>query len=240
MKKRILGVVAAALLLAGLAGADSNTYNYQGTGPYFNARNGARVNSTGSALVDDVSRDRDASFTETNIIAAGALAGTSNLAAGAADSSAVLDTRHMRLGMLVIKCVPAGGGAGLITRLAISVRTHVNGAADSVSTAPIYFYGNAPVMVATTAVADTAAAGHLFAGSATGPWSGEYVVTVNGARNAPASAVAATAFSYPNAICIPLTNLWGREIFSPWTSVRVRNITGPAAQVYVSLVGTPL
>lgn len=238
MKKILLALG----LLAAIAGAvwaqTAGTNTVERGGYYFNATTGQQTNANGLVLTEDNMRDQ--SFTLANIIADGALAGTSNLAAAASDSSAVLDTRYMRLGMLVIKGVPVGGGVGLITRLAISVRTHVNGVSDSVNTAPIFLYGNAPVMVATTAVADTSGQGHLFTGSATVPWSGEFIVTLNGVRNAPGNAVAATAFSYPGAICIPLTNLWGREIYSPWTSIRVRNVTGPAAQVYVSLVGTPL
>lgn len=238
MKKILLalGLLAAVAAVGWAQTSGTNTVSRNGY--YFNATTGNQTNANGEILTQDNLWSR--SFTLTNLIADGGLAGTSTLAAAAADSCSPQDTRHMRLGGIVIKCVPVGGGTGLITRLAVQVRTHLNGVADSVNTAPIFFYGNAPVMTATTAVADTSGQGHLFTGSSTVPWSGEFVVTVNGVRNAPGSAVAATLFSYPNAIYIPLSNLWGRDIYSPWTSIRVRNVTGPACQVYVSLVGTPL
>lgn len=243
--RRIAAVVAVLSMVAAWAWAQtSGTNTVSRNGYYFNATTGQKTDMDGNAQTADAFPNRDMSFTLSNIIAAGALAGTSNLAVGAADSSDVLDTRHMRLGMLVIKCVPVGGGVGVLTRLAVQVRTHIGGATDSVSTAAIYLYGQqAPGMnqvAAALASSDTTNVGHFLAGSATAPWSGEFIVTANGTRNAPGNAVAATAFSYPNAICIPLTSLGGREIFSPWTSIRVRNVTGPAAQVYVSLVGTPL
>lgn len=162
-----------------------------------------------------------------------------SLTSGSADSSAVLDTHDMRLGMLLLKIVP-GPGTGTLTRLAVQVRVCVGGAADSSSVFPIYFnaFNSQPAIGA--GAADTTNTGHFITGSASAPWSGEFVVTASSARNSPGSLVAATAFSYPSGIAIPLTNIYGREVYAPYIQVRIRNIVGPTAVVSAKIVGTPL
>lgn len=228
---RILGVAAVALLVAASASGDSNTYNYQGSGPYFNTKNGAVVDASGNAKVVETAPNRDANFTYSNII------NSASIAAAAADSSAILDVHNMRLGTLLFKVTPVSGGVGLITRLAVQVRIHMNGGSDSLSTFAVYPYGQGPTFAPT--VLDTMNAGHLFTGSGTVPWSGETVLTFNGNRNSPLNAVAATAFSYPNGVAIPLSSLTGRDFYADYISIRVRNVTGPAAKVAVSLIGSP-
>ena len=166
----------------------------------------------------------------------------STLAAGAADSSAVLDTHRMRLGTLLFKVVP-GTGVSTHYRLAVQVRIHLNGADDSLSTFSVMRdFGGDGLARASTAGADTSAGGHYITGSATVPWSGEFVVSAARNRNAPGSGVAAVAFSYPSGIAVPLSNFYGRDIWAPYISVRVRNISSGAFSgvVTVHLVGSPL
>jgi len=228
---KVAGLAVVALLVAASASGDSNTYNYQGSGPYFNTKNGSLVDASGNAKVVEVYPNRDYNFTYSNII------NSASIAAAGADSSAVLDVHNMRLGTLLFKVTPIGGGTGLITRLAVQVRIHLNGVTDTLSVFAVYPYGAGPTFA--PAVLDTMNAGHLFTGSGTVPWSGETILTFNGNRNSPLDAVAAVAFSYPNGVAIPLSSLTGRDFYADYISIRVRNVTGPAAKVAVSLIGSP-
>ena len=81
----------------------------------------------------------------------------------------------------------------------------------------------------------------------TGPWSSEFVVTISAVRSGIYNNVAINGhtYYYPNGIAVPLSSILGREIYSPWTSIRVRNLTSSSttvtsARVRVHLVGTPL
>jgi hypothetical protein len=200
----------------------------------------------------------DAGFTLPAIINA------STLAIGGADSSEIKDTRRMRLGMLLIKGVLAGTGTvdtTCVARLAIQIRTHLNGAADSNSTFPIYQYGASTLGAGAAATIDTVVQGHIQDGvtltaiSATpgtiATWSGEIAVRISAQRNAYGDAIAinGNTFYYPSGIALPLPSLFGRDIYSPYTSVRVRlmtfqkgaaSLTTGTVIVTVSLVGTPL
>ncbi len=222
---------ALALLVPGRAFADNNVIDH---GTYLaNGATGAKVDANGSALTSESAPAMDANLTFANVIQ------NSSLAVGAADSSAVLDTHRMRLGVLLFKIVPSTG-TGVITRLAVEVRLHLNGASDSSSTFPIYLDAFNAGLARASGAADTAGAGHFITGSATALYSGEFSVGANSGRNAPGNAVAAVAWTYPNGIAIPLSNLYGREVWAPYISVRVRNMVGPTCAVTVSLVGTPL
>lgn len=223
-------VLGGLLALAGMAYAD---FNVQNKGSYFNnASTGARTTAAGHATVAESDPPMDANLTFTNIMSA-------TLAAGAADSSSVLDTHRMRLGTLLIKGVPAGG-TGTHTRLAIQIRTHLAGQDDSSSTFVIYLNPgkNAPAIASGSA--DTVGTGHELTGSATAAWSGEFDVAFARNRNAPGSLAAAVAYSYPSGIAIPLTNIFGMPIYSEFTSIRIRNLVGPTITFTAHLIGTPL
>ena len=220
-----------------------------------------RYDASGNALMSDASRDRDASFELRGIINNfGAVA----LAIGVGDSSQVQDTRHMRLGMLVLKAVVAGTGTvdtTVAVRIAVQIRTHLGGVDDSMSTAPIYFYGSSTAGAGADAHVDTTVQGHIYnATSLTGvsatptawtSWSGEQTFIIHAKRNAHGSAVAINGHThyYPNAIAIPLASLFGREPYSRYTSVRIRVMsahkgaaTFSTATLFVeaSLIGSPL
>lgn len=260
MRKRKLWLVLTALaclgVSVGLGLADYNTLNH---GTYYqNGTNGAKVDATGNAYMVNASPLQDANLTFASII------DNASLALGAADSSAILDTHAMRLGMLLIKAsngTTTGTADTTVTwRVAIQIRTHLNGQSDSSSTFAIYQYGNTQVGVSATAP-DTSAQGHLIQGiSTTGlnatpdansPWSGEYTVVIMAKRLAHASSIAINGhtYYYPSGIAIPLQSIIGRDVYSPYTSVRVRVMTCEKAnaafataglKITVHLVGTPL
>lgn len=222
--------VLAALALIGLCVAPDvyAANNVQNMGGYYiNAQTGQLTDASGNALTKEQSP-----IYEQNGLFQGII-NNSALANAAADSSAIIDVHRFDLGTLLFKITPSTG-AGTKTRLAVSIREHLNGIADSVSTFPLMLYGQTPVVA--TSMVDTTLAGHLLTGSSTTPWSGEFIIEADAGRNSPVNAVAAVAFSYPNGIAIPLPSLFGRDVFLDYMSIRVRNITGPTAAVTVSYI----
>lgn len=245
MVKRILSLAALALLVAGTAigqtvsqdGGKMRTYNAQ---PLMLMN---RADSTGSLLTSDGTgaakvtiqgMDRNANRVIRDIIA------NTGLGTGT-DSSIVEDTHDLQHMTLWIKATPAAG-TGNVLRLAVQIREHLDGLTDSLNTFVWYPQGISPLLGngVIAAASDSLVFGHLLTGSATAPWSGEFVVVVNGNRSAPADGVAATVFSYPNGIAIPLDNLYGRNAMAPNLSVRVRVIAGNCAKLNMHLAGTPL
>ena len=228
---------------------DKNTYKQ-------NATSGAKTDAFGNAYIIDSNPNRDANLTFQSVIS------NTSLAFGAADSNATpLDTHAMRLGMLLFKGVVVSGDSNDVVRIAVQVRTHLNGNTDSLSTFAIYQYGVSPSLNQTSGVTpDTASVGQLWkSGTTTAvsatptnsqPYSGEFVVSFRADRMAHATGSVALPqgreFYYPNGIAIPMNSLFGREIYSPSTTIRVRNIgTRPGAanraiNITVHLVGTPL
>lgn len=256
--RKILVALGLLAVMAAVAGAQTAGTNTQARGGhYFNATTGQQTTANGEVLSEDNLYTKG--FANTNIIARGGLAGTTTIAAAGADSSSVLDTRLMRLGMLCIKAIPANA-ADLDTttavKLVFQIRTHLNGVSDSVNTFAIYQYGKAPIMNEVTAgaatAADTSTIGHLYKAvpltattatpSVNSAWSGEFTVIISRSRTAVGSSVAINGrtFYYPSGIAISLSSLFGRDVYSPWTSIRVRNASATSCDVYVSLIGTPL
>lgn len=246
-------VLGGLVLLVGAALADFNVRDHSTHKQ--NASTGQRVTEDGHLTTEEQAPEMDANLTFTNII------GTTTLTAAAAtnaDSSAVLDTHRMRLGMLLIKATPTsvtGADSLGIVRLGVQVRTHLQGASDSSSTFPIYWYGRSDLGgVAAASQIDTSATGQIFnavnlAASANSAHSGEFVTYVAINRLGPGTSVVGSLgqrpYFWPNGIAIPLQNFQGREIYSPFTSVRIRNLgtVGPANRsiiVTAHLVGTPL
>lgn len=241
----------------GLGLADNNVLNKSSY--YQNATNGAKVDANGNAYMVNASPLQDANLTFSSIIA------RDSLSMGQADSSIVLDTHAMRLGMLLIKPFSGTGTTGTVDttcvyRIAIQIRTHLAGASDSSSIFPIYQYGVAAALNATANAADTSAQGQVYDNATLGTyipsnvinaWSGEYTVYISAQRFAYGNSIAVNGntFYYPNGIAISLQSLFGREIYSPYTSVRVRLLTVQKGSAELStariglqihLVGTPL
>jgi hypothetical protein len=237
-------------VLAAIGLADNNVLDHS---TYFqNATNGAKTDASGNAYVTESTPAMDANLTFASIIS------NTSLAAGVADSSSVMDTHRMRLGMLLIKCTPlslTGADSLGITRIGVQIRTHLNGISDSSSTFACYMYGRSDQGgVAAASQIDTSAAGQIFnavnlAASANSAHSGEFVVFVANDRVGPGTSAIGTmgqrTYSWPNGIAIPLQSIFGRDLYSPYTSIRVRNLgnTGPAnrsVSITVHLIGTPL
>lgn len=230
MKRNTLAtLLAAACCLVSVAAhaQTAGTNEVLRNGYFFNQSTNQKTDGAGNALTTESVPLSDQGLTFSNII------GPVSLAVAAGDSSAVLDTRRMRLGMLWLKITPSTGTGG-VNRLAIQIRGHLNGLSDSSSVGVVYQY------TATTSASDTSNTGHLVTGSASVAWSGEQVISADRARNSPGDVVAATAFSYPNMIIIPLQSDAGREHYLPHMSIRVRNLAGPTCTVTAHYTGTPL
>jgi len=219
----------------------------------------ATLDVSGNAYTREAFPALDQNLTFTNFI------DNPGLALGAADSNAnPLDTHRMRLGMLLIKAVLGGTGTvdtTCVATISVQIRTHLNNQSDSSSVFPIYRYGIVPAMQAILVAADTSVEGHLYSGvpitgvlatpSAQSSWSGEYTFYFSAKRNSHLNSIAVNGhtFYYPNGIAIPLSSLFGRDVYSPYTSVRVRlmrfqkgaaSLAGGTLDIKVSLVGTPL
>lgn len=193
--------------------------------------------SSGMSVIDP-ERDRDANILFQSII------DNASIAYNVGDSSAILNTHDLAHAVLWIKATPLAGDTNTVNRLAIQVRGHLNGLSDSSSTFAFYPVGMTNLGITTTG--DSLTEGHNVKGGRGGvvgaPWSGEFVVNIAGSRSAHGSAIAVNGHDwyYPNGIAVPLDNLFGRGWWSPYTSVRVRNLTGSAIKVTMHLVGTPL
>jgi hypothetical protein len=205
-----------------------------------------RADSTGVAATGDASGNTKvaeafppttANVTHSSIIT------SSSLAYNAGDSSAIINVSGLRHMKLLIKAVPASTGLDTtaVSRLVFQVRTHLTGLADSSSTFVEYSYGVSNLGVAAGA-ADSATYGHLVKGGRNLAWSGEFIVQAASIRTAHASAVAINGHEWywPSGHSISLDNLMGRDFWTDYISIRVRNITNNACAVTVHLVGTPL
>ena len=103
--KKLLAVLAL-LVWAGSSFADSNTYNYLGAGPYFNSRNGARVDAEGNAQTTDAARDRDLDFGATNLVASVAI-DSGGVGGANFRYSAPVDVRQYGTGRIIIHITQA-------------------------------------------------------------------------------------------------------------------------------------
>jgi hypothetical protein len=185
-----------------------------------------------------------------------------SLAAGIGDSNVTpLDTHRMRLGTLLIQATPlsvTGADSLNIVRLGFEIRSNLDGNVDSLSTFGFYMYGRSDqgAAVAAASQIDTSAVGQLFnavnlTASENSTYSGEFVVAVAinriGCGPSANGTMGQRTFSYPNGIAIPLSSIFGRDIYSPYTTIRVRNLgtsgatpTNRSVRLTVHLVGTPL
>jgi hypothetical protein len=179
-----------------------------------------RFNASGEAQVDDADRDRDLVSTWSDIIPTDSLRATG-------DSSNVIQLGGARHLILLLKGCPKGPHGQAFSNVAIQIRTHINSQSDSNSTVPIYQMTSSNGGIAIAAAGDTAAIGHLAAGTATLAWSGETTVRFDRARCGPNGSTSATLF-YPSGIGIPLDGMFGRDLVLANISVRARVIGGPS------------
>lgn len=204
-----------------------------------------RVNSSNNLLTQEAAPIQDQNGKFENII------NNASLAVNVADSnSVVMDTHALRHLTMLIKAVPAGGlDTSSVVRLIFQVRTHLNGLPDSNSVFAHYPYGSTSAGIAAGASPDSFTTGHLIKGGGVPmnnlgavAWSGEFVVQIMGARKAHGNAVTVLGHQYPapNGIALSLDSMFGREFWSPYTSIRVRNGSNQTCAVTVHLVGSPL
>ena len=243
---KVAGLAVVALLVAASASGDSNTYNYQGSGPYFNTKSGQVVDVNGNAKVVDADRDRDLWGVHTLIN--NQLTATSN---GMADSNAtpVATYNYRRMSLMIY---PQLDSLSTSVRLAVQVRAHSSSATDSASAFPWYRW---PVRGTTVGLGidsltqyahgtRTLAQGtsaNLPTGSV-GAWDGEFIVQYSAQRldTLGAGGTAGKYGAYPRGIYVPLLDATGAPFWAPYTSVRVRVLSGVRSRtrVRVDLVGS--
>lgn len=195
-----------------------------------------RLDASGNVYVSDYAPNRDNVRTLHNVIASDSLRYASTSIG--ADSSAVLDVHDLRHLKMLIKATPLYPNASPTVRLAIQLRECLDGSADSASVFPSY---QVPFVSAASAGAsplDSLNFGHVLSGSASAPWSGEFVVTI--ALNRSAGAGAGTTYYYPSGVAIMLDRLFGTDAWWNKLQVRVRPLCLPAVKVNIALVGTSL
>lgn len=228
---RLAAVLLAALTLWALPAQAEGSYSAEGqkwTGtlhaPYLMVRQVADslpYTLVGTAGVPDVNvtdRDRDNVVLFPNAIL------SDSIAYNAADSTGVLDVHDLRHLKLLIKATPIGAAtAGATVRLGIQFRECLYANVDSMSSFVEYAALGWPDA---TAANDTLNIGHVTTGSTSAAWSGEYVVTVALNRSAAGSAVAATAWAYPNGIAVLADRIFGSDAWWNRLQIRVRNLGG--------------
>ena len=196
--------------------------------------------ATGDVLVTSNPLDRDLWRLYPNIInnqlCAAVTGGNTQV-----DSSAVLDTHDMKRLALIFYVQQDSASLSVPQRWAVEVRAHYNTSGDSASAYPWYRL-RTPPSAASAAPIDTSTVGQFAVGTGTGtgvPWSGEFVVVTNYNRE---GAVTAGTGGYPKGLYIPLYDESGAPYWGPYTSVRVRLLSGVKvrATVRVDMVGSAL
>jgi hypothetical protein len=236
-----LAVLVAALFIAAAVRAD---YNVLDKGTHYQGAQGQRVNSTGSALTEDVNYGAWQLFP--NIIANQLSAS----GAGMQDSSQTQFTAPYK--RLALALTGQFDSLSTVVRLAVQVRGHSTTAVDSGSTFPWYRW---PTRATSNGTTDVDSLGHMYVGAYAhaqvttanqpfvggGPWPGEFLVKFNVARQdtADGSGGLGKFGAFPKTIYLPLTDASGAWFNAPYTSVRVRVLNGVRSRfnVRVDLIG---
>jgi len=221
--KKLLVVLAALALLAGSARAANNV---QDMGAYkINASTKQIVDGSGNAKVVDADRDRDLVVSYDGII-------NKSIATQAVDSSAVYYTGNANRLYLYVRVTgfTTGGSAIKSAKLAIRVRSHLDGVDDSLST---YIWDPSPVY--------GAGVDSLIFGAAVSPTN----ATVNSCEMQAVITsdmnTASVVGAQPHTLVIPLRNSNGDWYWGEYTSVYVRPVSANNSPLtyYVSLRGRP-
>ena len=215
----------ALMAVAATASGDSNTYNVQGSGPYFNPGSHQRVDATGNAQIVDADRDRDLVLGQNSIIADTCIAMNSNGASSflwGADSSIAYPVGNARHITVWVEVKPTSAAD---VRLAVQFRLHLSSSSDSNSVAAVlpstsygYSYSARPDSVGDLVAAPASGAALCLAGL-----SNEIVMRWD-ANRAPGSAGGYYAFPRARALTYEVAPGVGM-----YFSVRVRNISGGSA-----------
>lgn len=125
-----------------------------------------------------------------------------------------------------------------VVRLAIQVRGHYSQIADTSTTFPWYRW---PTRATSNGITDMDSLGHMFVGSyaqaqvtsanapfanSTGAWPGEFVVKFSMSTTDSLQTGAGKYGASPNTMLIPLSDASGAWFQAPYTSIRVRVLSG--------------
>lgn len=244
-------VVAFAGLSRAQVGADgvkSQGLSFQRIGGITGADSLGRVlkmDASGNAKVVDADRDRDLwgvyNLINNQLTASGS---------GMADSNAtpVATYNFRRTGLMFYAQFDSLSSE---VKIAVQVRAHYSSATDSASAFPWYRW---PVR-STTVASDVDSLGHMTKGtyaqaqittanvaqSSGGLWSGEFIVKFQSARQDTVDGISAGKYgAYPKGIYIPLQDIGGNYYWAPYTSVRVRVLSGVKSRfrIRTDLVGS--
>lgn len=161
-------VLGGLMLLVGAAIAD---YNVQNKGTYYdNASTGLRTDSNGRLLTSEAADLGTQTSGWLPLI-------SDTTAVGIADSSAIQTaySGYVLHGLMIRASLPAGGVPPFV-RLAVSIRTHLNDTADSLSTAPVY---PTRTLTAIAAGADSLKYGSTQVPTTVALEDGEFIVTLS-------------------------------------------------------------
>ena len=230
---RAVWVGLALLGLTGLAWGG----NIVNTGDHYeNLKNGQYTDASGNAKTTDASRDRDNWTIWTNAINDTITSGSGvNPAAGnnpsgaqfTAESTAVLSVAAYRRVALAIRVIPPGGDTTSIYRLAVQVRGHISGLADSSSTFPWYGW---QTQAAVTAADSVGTNGYTLVtgGQLVAALPSEHIVSWS-AKTLGRGFTAGNSFVWPDGIMLDLFDGRAQAFWFPYMSVRVRVLTGPTS-----------
>lgn len=236
MKNKMRLAVALGAVVALWAVAAFGDYNTLNKSTYYqNATSGNRVNSTGSLLVDDVSRDRDnwsvVSLFDDTVSVADRIDTKST--AGypyTAESSAVIPCGQYRRFTLCLRVIPQASDTtnDKRYRFAVQIRKHSSAVADSSNTFAWSSWMNATPM----SVASDDSVGHQFSAgffqgtlsnSASTPWANERVFIFDGTRgNLVSAGSVGQSFGWPGGYAVDLCDARGQWFWAPYISIRVR------------------
>ena len=198
-----------------------------------------RFDALGYPFFTDGSRDRDnwriVSLINNQLTASGS---------GMVDSTSIpIATYDLSRMSLLFKFTP--DSLSSVVRFAVEVRGHYNTNNDTSST---FVWHRWPTRATSNGTTDVDSLGHMFVGSysqaqvtsanapfanATGAWPGEFVVKYNVASNDSTAAGNGKYGAFPNTIQLPLCDGTGAWYMAPYTSVRVRVLSGVRSRVKV-------
>ena len=193
------------------------------------------MDGSGNLKVVDADRDRDNYVLGQAVVGdttgtggAVALAGLA-IAAWSAESTSIIPTYNYRRFALGLRLIPSVGSAADTNevRYAVQVRAH---SAASYDTSSSFVWHRWPVGGVRTA-SDVDSLGQInnnIGVSANGydqPFSGEFIVVLSKKRGR-GNTGRAQEFGGPDGVFIVLTGVRGEQFWAPYTSIRIRNLSG--------------
>lgn len=196
----------------------------QRNGYYFNGTTGQRTTSDGHVSTYDTNAPQEVSLDPTLIY-------TGTIAAGAADTTSIVDLSRYRTVALLVQV--SGTSTNNWQRLAFHARYNLGGLSDSLSLFSL------PVVVFDDSTSVSTAATRVTGTSAGAIGAGEFPVTIVRTNDGATSSTA----SIPQGKCVPLTIGGGARAWPSRCSFRIRNIGRTLANtptIRVWVMGTAL